>query len=70
MNANAYNRAFAVGYFYGRAYTANEMPVMPTEDLVFRGTSGFGAGLVAGREDFQEVDLPRAALSMVDMDEV
>ena len=56
-----YTKAYAVGYFYGRAMMDIKMG-MPEEDQALQDHAGFKAGIQAGFEDFQNVDLPIAAL--------
>lgn len=55
---NPYTIAYAIGYYYGRAYSADEYIAMPEHDMYHRQNQGFVDGLAAGRRDFQEVDLP------------
>ncbi len=56
---NPYAMAFAIGYFYGRAYpAADQMPKLPAQDQYHSENQGFVDGLAAGRRDFQDVDLP------------
>lgn len=57
---NPYAIAFAVGYYYGRAfpsYLSHEI-IVPEQDMGHRSNVGFDDGFKAGQRDFQEVDLP------------
>ena len=58
---NPYTIAFAIGYYYGRAYPYDAMPRLPEADIPYAGTHGFIAGLERGQHDFGEVDLVTAA---------
>lgn len=60
---NPYTIAFAIGYFYGRAYPTDAATIMPEHDLYHREHQGFIDGLNEGRRDYQDVDLPIIALS-------
>lgn len=60
---NPYTMAFAIGYFYGRAYPTQVEPTMPVQDLYHRENQGFTDGLEAGRRDYREIDLPLEALA-------
>lgn len=55
---NPYTIAYAIGYYYGRAYSADADVPLPEHDMYHRQNQGFTDGLAAGRRDFQEVDLP------------
>ncbi len=55
---NPYTIAYAIGYYYGRAYSADADVPLPEHDMYHRQNLGFTHGLEAGRRDFQEVDLP------------
>ncbi len=61
MSMNAYTIAYAVGYYYGRAYPSNEQVQMPEEDQAVVKNQGFQDGFIAGRHDFEKLDLPREA---------
>ena len=54
---NPYTLAFAIGYFYGRAYPRDAYPTLPLADIHHSTNKGFEDGLAAGRRDFEEVDL-------------
>lgn len=60
-----YITAYAVGYFYGRAYPSYEADdiTMPEQDHCYRDSLGFKDGFVAGRRDFESIDLPLEVLS-------
>ena len=58
---NPYTLAFGIGYYYGRAYPRDEMPILAEADMPYAGTYGFIAGLERGRRDFEEIDLVVAA---------
>ena len=60
---NPYAIAFAIGYFYGRAYSADQDVLLPAQDLYHKSNQGFADGLEAGRRDFQDIDLPIIAES-------
>ena len=63
IEANFYNRAYAVGYFYGRAYSGTNVQVSyTTEDLPLINTKPFMDGMIAGVKDFEEIDLPVYAM--------
>jgi hypothetical protein len=53
-----FTTAYAIGYYYGRAYPNEACPDMPDADLLYRNTISFHAGLERGRADYQDVDLP------------
>lgn len=57
---NPYSIAYALGYFYGRAH--GTIPVLPEQDEYHAKNAGFNDGFAAGMRDWQDVDLPRAAL--------
>ena len=59
---NPYTIAFAIGYYYGRAYSADAIVPLPEHDQYHRQNQGFTDGLEAGRRDFQDVDLPIIAM--------
>ncbi len=59
---NSYTIAYAIGYYYGRAYSADADVPMPDHDMYHRQNQGFTDGLEAGRRDFEDVDLPIIAL--------
>lgn len=58
---NPYSIAFAIGYYYGRAFPRDAEVVMSEQDMYHRSNAGFDAGLEAGRRDFEQLDLPAAA---------
>jgi hypothetical protein len=58
---NPYTLAFAVGYFYGRNNSPEDV-VLPEHDIYYRANQGFADGLEIGRRDFQDIDLPIIAL--------
>ena len=58
-----YTKAYAVGYFYGRAMMDIKMG-MPEEDQALQDHAGFKAGVMAGFLDFQNIDLPTQALEV------
>jgi len=60
---NPYAIAFAIGYFYGRAYSADQDVLLPAQDLYHKSNQGFYDGLAAGRRDYGDVDLPIAAMA-------
>jgi len=60
---NPYAIAFAIGYFYGRAYSADQDVLLPAQDLYHKSNQGFADGLAAGRRDYGDVDLPIAAMA-------
>lgn len=60
---NPYTMAFAIGYFYGRAFPTDIEVILPPHDLYHCGNQGFVDGLAAGRRDFQDVDLPVTAVA-------
>jgi len=57
-----FTKAYAVGYFYGRALMDVKMG-MPAEDQALQDHYGFKAGMEDGFRDYQEIDLPKYALS-------
>jgi hypothetical protein len=59
---NPYTVAYAIGYFYGRSYSADTEVSLPEHDLYHKGNQGFTDGLAAGKRDFEEVDLPIIAM--------
>jgi len=65
---NPYTIAFAIGYYYGRAYPRDDTPVMSDADMYHRNNKGFEDGLAAGRRDFEELDLVAAAESQDPVD--
>jgi hypothetical protein len=60
---NPYSIAFAIGYYYGRAFPADAQIAMPPEDQSRASNKGFYDGLAAGRRDYGDVDLPIAAMA-------
>ena len=52
-----FTTAYAIGYYYGRAYPNEAYPDMPDADLLYRNTIAFHAGLERRREDSHDVDL-------------
>ena len=67
---NPYTIAYAIGYYYGRAYSADADVELPEADMYHRSNQGFVDGLEAGRRDFQDVDLPVIALKQAAVDEI
>jgi len=65
---NAYAMAFAIGYYYGRAYGGIANVTLPEHDIYHKNNQGFSDGLVAGRRDFQEIDLPILAMEQPHVD--
>jgi len=61
---NPYAIAYAIGYYYGRAYPRNALPELAPYDEYHRGNQGFEDGLEAGRRDYEQVDLPLVAMAM------
>ncbi len=57
----AYTIAYAVGYYYGRAYPADEIIPLKDADLAVVNNQGFQDGLSAGRHDYMALDLPAEA---------
>jgi len=62
---NPYAIAFAIGYYYGRAFPRDAYVTLPAADEYHRGNQGFEDGLEAGRRDYEDVDLPLVALAVV-----
>lgn len=60
---NPYSTAYAIGYYYGRAFPVDAEVTLPEEDQSKANNQGFYDGLAAGRRDYSEVDLPVAALA-------
>jgi len=60
-NMNTYTLAFGIGYYYGRAFPRDAMPILAEVDMPYAETFGFAAGLERGRSDFEEVDLVAVA---------
>lgn len=60
-----YTTAYAVGYFYGRAYPSSDRSdiTMPEQDYCYRNTVGFKNGFEAGQRDFERIDLSLEALA-------
>jgi len=67
---NPYAIAFAIGYYYGRAFPRDAEVALPAADEYHRGNQGFEDGLAAGRRDYEDVDLPLIAESMDPVDEL
>jgi hypothetical protein len=65
---NPYTLAFAIGYYYGRAYPRDAHPALSDADMYHSTNKGFDDGLAAGRRDFEEVDLVAAAESQDPVD--
>ncbi len=66
MTPDLYTKCFAVGYYYGRALSAMPLqckPAIPEQDSAIENYPAFEAGYKAGVEDFENIDLPFAALS-------
>ncbi len=63
MSLNSYTIAYAVGYYYGRAFPADAPIDMKEEDLAITSNQGFQDGLLAGRHDYVALDLTQEALS-------
>ena len=61
---NPYAVAYAIGYYYGRAYPRNALPELAPHDEYHRGNQGFEDGLEAGRRDYEQVDLPLVAMAV------
>lgn len=66
---NPYAIAFAIGYYYGRAFPRDAEVILPSHDEYHRGNQGFEDGLEAGRRDYEQVDLPLVALAVEAEDE-
>ena len=60
---NPYAIAYAIGYFYGRAYPRDVNIPLPEEDQSRVDSNGFHDGLEAGRRDYEAIDLPLVALA-------
>lgn len=58
-----YAIAFAVGYYYGRAYPRDAEVTLPAADECYRSSEGFTDGLEVGRGDYENVDLPLIAMA-------
>ena len=67
MNNDRFNRAYAVGYYYGRAMM-NLNETLPAEDMAFRDTDAFKQGVADGYRDFQDIDLATLALKATPVD--
>lgn len=67
---NPYAIAFSVGYYYGRAFPRDAEVMFPEHDMWYRANKGFEDGLIAGRRDYEDVDLPMVALSQDPVDEL
>ena len=61
-STSSYTRAYAVGYYYGRALQ-NTGATMPEEDLALKDHTGFQLGVEDGFRDFQDIDLTNQALT-------
>lgn len=61
---NPYSNAYSVGYYYGRAlgYVRSGNDLSP-HDEAYVETQGFKDGFAAGKRDFEEIDLPKEAIS-------
>lgn len=59
---NPYAVAYSIGYYYGRAIGSIPYP-LPQADEYHSKNQGFLDGFAAGFRDFQDVDLPLAALA-------
>ncbi len=68
MSNNTYTVAYAVGYYYGRAFPEDSYENMPPVDITLKDTQGFRDGLAAGRHDFEVIDLTTQALAEKEVD--
>lgn len=62
-----YTNAFALGYYYGRTFPADANLELQEQDMALYNNAGFASGFERGQIDFQEIDLPKIALSMTEI---